>query len=67
MSQKKYEIEYLTRHEAAIFLRCSLSYLDHKAAEGKIPYHKLGNGKTSKVLFKITDLRKFIDKNRINL
>ena len=65
--EKRLVVEYLTGEEAARYLRCSVSWLDHKAAEGLIPYYKLGIGRTSKVLYKIEDLKLFIEKQRVEL
>jgi excisionase family DNA binding protein len=65
--EKRLVIEYLTREEAARYLRCSVSWLDHKAADGEIPYYKLGNGRTSKVLYKVEDLKKCIEKRRVEI
>ena len=59
--------DHLTRKEAADFLRCSPRTLDSRVAEGKIPYYKLGDSKTSKVLFKIDDLRAYLEKFRIEI
>jgi len=61
---KKVVIEYLTRHEAARFLRVSLSWLDHHK---EIPFHKLGKGRTSRILYKLEDLRKYIEMRRVEV
>ncbi len=63
----KKPIEYLTRQEAADYLRISVRLLDQKAANGEIVYYKLGNGPTSRVLYKFTDLKKYIENCRVEL
>ncbi|MBN2326545.1 MAG: excisionase family DNA-binding protein [Candidatus Omnitrophica bacterium] len=60
-------VEYLTRREAAAYLRISVRLLDKKAAEGEIPYHKLGKGPNCRVLFNFTDLKKYVEKCRVEL
>ncbi len=63
----KRPVEYLTRQEAADYLRISVRLLDQKAAGGEIVYYKLGNGPTSRVLYKFTDLKKYIENCRIEI
>lgn len=60
-------VEYLTRQEAAAFLRISVRLLDQKAAKGEIAYYKLGNGPTSRVLYQFKDLKKYIEKCRVEI
>jgi len=59
--------DFLTRHEAAEHLRVSVRSIDQKASDGKIPYYKLGNRATSRVVFKLRDLKKYIEKCRVEL
>lgn len=60
-------VEFLTRQEAAHYLRISVRLLDQKAAQGEIVYYKLGNGPTSRVLYKFEDLKRYIEKCRVEL
>lgn len=57
--------DYLTRKEAADYLRISVRLLDQKAAKGEIPYYKLGNGATNRVLYNMRDLNKYIEQFRV--
>lgn len=64
-NSKKVALEYFSREEAAYFLRISERKLDDLISNGKIPCHKLGNARTSRVLIKISDLRKYVDGQRM--
>lgn len=55
--------EYLSREEAAAYLGISKSTLNKHTANNEIAYYK-PSGKVS--LFKIQDLRDFVEKGRIN-
>lgn len=54
-------LEYLTRDEAAYFLRCSVRKINELLSKGIIKPHKFGKMKSSKVLIKIHDLRQYVE------
>jgi hypothetical protein len=57
------EREYLTRLEAADYLRLSVSQLDNLAREGKVQRAKFGEGPRARVLYRKRDLDAFFDKH----
>lgn len=52
---------YLTRDEAADYLRISVRKLDQLAADGNISFAKMGTGKRSRVLYRSEDLDKYVN------
>ena len=60
-------MELLTRKEAALFLKISLRKLDSLAADGEIPYSKMGQGLRSRVVYEKQDLENFVRRQRIDL
>lgn len=57
--------EYMTRKEAADYLRLSVSKLDQLAAHGKIVRCKIGGGSSASVLFRRRELDKFVEAHTI--
>ena len=55
------ESPFLTRIEAAEFLRFSVSQLDYLARIGKIPRAKFGDGPRCRVLYRARDLEAYVD------
>lgn len=53
--------ELLTRHEAAQFLRLSVSQLDNIARRGEIKRAKFGKGPRARVLYRLDDLRTYVN------
>ena len=53
--------DYLTRHEAADYLRISVSQVDTLAREGKIQRAKFGDGPRARVLYRRSDLDAYFD------
>ena len=64
--KSKKTIAYLTRGEAAKYLRISVRTLDKLTKNGVIPHYKLG-GNNSKVLFRYDDLIAYIEGFRIDV
>jgi len=56
-------MKLLTRPETAKFLRISLRKLDQLAAEGDIPYAKIGG----RVVYREEDLLKYVEENIVNI
>lgn len=59
--------KYLNRHEAADYIDVSLRKLDQLAADGEIPYSKLGVSPRSRVLYCRDDLDKYIENNKVQI
>ena len=57
----------LNRTEAAKFLRISLRKLDQLAAEGEIPYSKLGIGKRARVVYRQEDQEEYVERNLVQI
>ena len=53
--------ELMTRHEAAEFLRFSVSQLDNLARAGDIVRVKFGEGPRARVLYRRSDVIAFVD------
>lgn len=66
IEQKPKPIHYLTRQEAAEFLRVSVRTLDKLTKQGDIAHYKFG-GANAKVLFRIEDLRAYVESFRIEV
>jgi len=50
-------MEYMTTEQAADYLKLSPKTLERYRVEGKGPsFHKLGNGKRARVLYKVDDI-----------
>ncbi len=64
--KKKRVVDYLTRQEAADYLRISTRTLDNLTKEGAIPHYKLG-ANNSRVLFKYEDLANYVENYRIEV
>ena len=60
------ESPFLTRIEAAEFLRFSVSQLDYLARKGEIPRAKFGEGPRSRVLYRAKDLEAYVDSHLDN-
>ncbi len=58
---------YLTRDEAADYLRISVRKLDQLAADGEIQYSKMGNGRRSRVLYRMEDLDQYIENHLVQI
>lgn len=54
--------EWLTKTETCKALGISLPTLCRKMASGLIPYYKSGTSRTCKVLFRKSDILKYINK-----
>ena len=55
---------YLSRKDAAVFLGCSLRFLDRVKANGDLPFHRLSR---RLITFSISDLQAFADKRRVEI
>ncbi len=60
-------MELLTRREAAAFLRISLRKLDSLAADGSIPFSKIGSSERARVVYDKTDLEAYVRRQRIDV
>lgn len=61
--KKMFVKDLLSGEEAAEYLGCSKDHLYDLKRSGKLPYVQYG-GKTSKVLFDVRDLDRFINKSK---
>jgi len=59
--------KYLTRKEAAEYLRCSPRTLDELAACGLIPYIKVNKSRNGKVLYRREDLDDFLNERLVQI
>jgi excisionase family DNA binding protein len=57
--------EFMTKAEAAEFLRVSLAYLEELIAAGEIPRAKLGDAQRGRVLLRVEDLREFVRRRMV--
>ena len=60
-------MELLNRKEAAEFLRVSQRKLDQLAADGDIPYSKMGSGIRARVVYDLKDLEDYVLRQKIDL
>ena len=56
----------LTSREAALFLRVGRTKLRELTCGGDIPAYRLGDGRTSPLRYKETELIAWLDRNRID-
>lgn len=65
-NKPKKVVHYLTRQEAANYLRISVRTLDKLTKNGEIVHYKFG-GSNAKVLFKYEDLLSYVESFRIEV